>query len=272
MTNMLYILAAVIALIILYVLSTIGRHSQNRLSPFRGWSFAHRGLHGPGVPENSLKAFQAAKDAGYGAELDVHLLRDGNLAVIHDSKLLRCTGVEGVVEELTAQQLENYYLEGTQETIPTLESVLDIFSGSAPLIVELKSTRENYTQLCEKVCAVLDNYNGVYCLESFDPRCVFWLRRHRKDQIRGQLTENYFANPNSKLPWVLKFILTNQMFNFLTLPDFVAYRFADRKTVSNFLCRRIWRIPGVAWTLTTPEEYKQAVSEKWIPIFENFIP
>lgn len=33
------------------------------------------GLHGPGVPENSLAAFRRAAEAGYGAELDVHLTR-----------------------------------------------------------------------------------------------------------------------------------------------------------------------------------------------------
>lgn len=38
---------------------------------------AHRGLHGPGIPENSLAAAQAAIDAGYGIELDIQPARDG---------------------------------------------------------------------------------------------------------------------------------------------------------------------------------------------------
>ena len=55
------------------------------------WDYAHRGLHDKevGSPENSLAAFKEAVESGYGAELDVHLLKDGNLAVIHDSSLFR---------------------------------------------------------------------------------------------------------------------------------------------------------------------------------------
>lgn len=36
-----------------------------------------------------LAAFRRAIRHGYGAELDVHLLRDGTLAVFHDSDLKR---------------------------------------------------------------------------------------------------------------------------------------------------------------------------------------
>ena len=38
---------------------------------------AHRGLHGPGVPENSMAAFRAAVAQGYGIELDVQPAADG---------------------------------------------------------------------------------------------------------------------------------------------------------------------------------------------------
>jgi hypothetical protein len=57
------------------------------------------------------------------------------------------------------------------------------------------------------------------------------------------------------------------------VPDFVAYRYCDRKaTVSNDLCRKVWKAQGVSWTLKTKEEYDTAVQEGWIPIFEGFIP
>ena len=46
-----------------------------------GWlgaqDYAHRGLHGPGVSENSLAAFAAAADRGFGIELDVQAASDG---------------------------------------------------------------------------------------------------------------------------------------------------------------------------------------------------
>jgi hypothetical protein len=90
--------------------------------------------------------------------------------------------------------------------------------------------------------------------------------------IRGQLTENFLGNPKSKLPWILKFLLTWQLENFLIRPDFVAYKFADRKNLSIWICKNIWKLQCVGWTIKTPEEYAAALKEGWLPIFENFTP
>ena len=237
-----------------------------------GWKYAHRGLHSEDAPENSLEAFRRARDKGYGVELDVHLLADGNLAVIHDSSLKRVTGQDGRIEDLTVEQLSQYFLNGTEQTIPELNQVLQLFAGKAPLIVELKSAGNNCSALCEKVCAMLDGYDGQYCLESFDPRCVYWLRKNRPDLIRGQLTENFFKSKTSALPWVFKLIMTAQMLNFLTRPDFVAYKFRDRDHFSNLLVDGLWKVPSVSWTLVNEEEYMTATAENRIPIFESFEP
>ena len=269
---MIAVLIIISILFALYILSTMCRSGHPGLMALRGWAYAHRGLHGNGVPENSMEAFRRAKEAGYGIELDVHLLADGELAVMHDAQLRRTTGADGFIEDLTSEQLSAYKLESTDETIPLFRQVLELYSGKAPLIVELKSERDNYVALCQRVCEMLDGYRGVYCVESFDPRCIYWLRKNRPDIIRGQLTENYFVTPGSKLPWHLKLVLANQILNFLTQPDFVAYRFEDRKTLSNLLVRKFWGAQGVTWTLKSQEEYDTAVSENWIPIFEDFCP
>ena len=266
------IIASILILVaILYILSTKCRKGHSGLSALRGWAYAHRGLHGDGVPENSLAAFQRAVNAGYGSELDVHLLADGELAVIHDSSLLRTTGCTGVVEDLTAEQLREYHLENTDETIPTLNQVLNIYNGQAPLIIELK-TANNVSQLCSQTCKLLDSYSGVFCLESFDPRCIRWLRKNRPDLIRGQLSENFLKSKSASVSWFVKLSMTLLVSNFCTQPDFVAYKFADRKTIAPILCRKIWRAQGVSWTLRSQEAYDVAVSEGWIPIFEGFCP
>ena len=100
---------------------------------------------------------------------------------------------------------------------------------------------------------------------------VYWLKKNRPDVCRGQLTENHFASKGRIANW-LKFLLTHQLENFLTMPDFVAYKYCDRKTLGNFLVRRVWGIQGVTWTLKTMDEYDTAVKEGWIPIFEDFKP
>ena len=260
-----------LALAIGYVFLIKGRINHKDLSAFQGWYYAHRGLYSTGVPENSMAAFRAAKEKGYGIELDVHLMADGNLAVIHDSSLKRITGQDVLIEDLTASDLENYRLAGTEEKIPLFSQVLDLYAGSAPLIVELKAVGANYAALSAATCNMLDSYNGAYCVESFDPRCVAWFRKHRKDVIRGQLTENFFRS-KSNLPWFIKFALKHHLLNIASRPDFVACRFEDRKTISNFLCRYLWGMQGVTWTIRTKEDFDIAVREDWIPIFENFIP
>lgn len=261
-----------IVLIILFLFTLRCRSAHPGMEALKGWAYAHRGLHGNGVPENSMAAFKAALDGGYGIELDIHLLKDGNLAVIHDSLLNRTTGQPGRIEDLTTEQLKDYRLEGTEETIPEFMDVLTLYNGKAPLIVELKPADNNHAALTEAACRMLESYKGTYCLESFDPRCIAWLKKNRPQIIRGQLTENYFKS-RSDLPDYLKFLLKHNMTNFLTVPDFVAYRYADRKdTVTNDICRKLWKAQGVSWTLKTPDEYRVAVDEGWLPIFEGFRP
>lgn len=269
---MIVLLIIIFVLIAAYIMSLMCRSGHPGWEQLQGWSYAHRGLHGDGIPENSMKAFRKAKEAGYGIELDIHLLADGNLAVIHDSSLKRVAGADVLIEDLTTEQLDQYYLEGTFETIPEFKKVLDLFNGEAPLIVELKVARDNYAALSETACRMLQAYNGPYCLESFDPRCIRWLKKNRPQLIRGQLAENYLKTPGGKLPWLLKFLLSYHLMSFLFTPDFIAHKYSDRKTLSNWICRKLWKARGVTWTLKSQREFDAAVKDGWIPIFEGFRP
>jgi hypothetical protein len=86
--------------ILLYLLAP-RLSGRRRVHPFFGVKWAHRGLHDikKGIPENSIPAFQAAIEAGYGIELDVHLTKDGKLVVFHDDDFRRICGEKGKVEE-----------------------------------------------------------------------------------------------------------------------------------------------------------------------------
>ena len=271
MITVLIILAILLVLFLLYVLSLMGRKNHPEMDKLRGWSYAHRGLHDERRPENSMAAFRAALQGGYGIELDVHLLKDGNLAVIHDHSLKRTAGVDINIEDLTTDDLSEYYLEGTFETIPTFRQVLELFDGKAPLIIELKASGKNGGELVEAVVAQLQNYTGPYCIESFDPRCIIYLRKHYPRVIRGQLTENYFRS-TAPIPFLVKLIMTIQLANFLIIPDFVAYRNSDRKNFSMLIVQKLWGVQGVTWTLKNPEEHESAVNDGYLPIFEDYEP
>lgn len=237
------------------------------------YRYAHRGLHDkPAVPENSMAAFRRAVERGFGSELDVHLMKDGNLAVIHDASLLRTAGAAVEIEDLTKEDLQNYLLEESEERIPLLEDVLALYNGQAPLIVELKPERGNHQALASAVSQRLDAYDGPYCVESFDPRAMAWFRKHRPAVCRGQLAENFVRSRSGNLSPFLRFCLTHCLLNILSRPHFVAYNFTDRKLWSFRLLRWLHR-PGVAfWTLETPEQLTRSEEANAVCIFEKFLP
>lgn len=250
------------------------RRGSESMRAMRQFRYAHRGLYdkAAGIPENSLSAFSCAVAHGFGVELDVHLLRDGSLAVFHDSDIRRMTGRAGYLEDLSAEELGDYPLDGTKETIPQFCDVLALFEDTGlPIIVELKSFRDNYAALTERTMRELDKFRVVYCVESFDPRCVAWVRKHRPEVIRGQLSQN-FLKDRGKLSLPMAFATTHLLSNIMVQPDFVAYRFKDRKKWAPRLCRRIYGAQRVYWTIRSKEELSIAESDGAIAIFEHFLP
>ena len=105
---------------------------------FHARPFAHRALHGPGRPENSRSAIDAAITAGYGIEIDLQLSADGQAMVFHDYALDRLTAARGPVRGLSAERLSSLHLTDSEEGIPTLTQVLDQVAGAVPLLVEVK--------------------------------------------------------------------------------------------------------------------------------------
>src|SRR5690349_16442899 len=64
--------------------------------------FAHRGLHGPNAPENSLAAFAGALRMGGAIECDVRLSGSQSAVIFHDSNLKRMCDVALEVEQTPA--------------------------------------------------------------------------------------------------------------------------------------------------------------------------
>ncbi len=274
MIIILIILLIIIILLELYSLLLVCRRGHPCWKILRLYRYAHRGWHDkPHIPENSMAAFRRAVEHHFGAELDVHLTRDGRLAVIHDASLKRTAGVDVQVEDLTAEELKQYRLEGTQEQIPMLEEVLELFEGKTPLIVELKARRGNHAALAKAACELLDQYRVNYCVESFDPRCLMWLRKNRPEVCRGQLSEAFIRHGDgggqSKLTL---FVLEHLLLNFTTRPDFIAYQFADRGNLNLRWCRKLFKVQEVNWTITTKEEMEAAEQDGNLVIFERFDP
>lgn len=233
--------------------------------------FAHRGLFNneSEAPENSLAAFRKAVEAGYGIEMDVQLTKDDKLVVFHDATLKRMCGREGNVWDHTLEELQTFTLGKSKETIPAFEDVLRLVNGKVPLIVEYKMDRP-LTRVCELGDQLLQEYQGIYCVESFHPFALIWYKKNRPNVMRGQLSGNMaknIKNPKLKIVYTL---VTYLLTNVLTRPDFIAY---DQRYVNN-ISRRVCRWLGalsVTYTVKSTERYREIKDNFEVFIFDSCI-
>lgn len=257
---------AVLLLVLLFVIRP-GKPNPGVEKKFRGRNFAHRGLHtkDKSVPENSLAAFAAAADAGYGIELDVQFSKEGKVVVFHDDTLDRVTGVHGRVDSYTLEELQNMHLCGTEETIPLFEDVLKLVNGKVPLIVELKTGPRN-RELCEKTWGYLREYEGDYCIESFDPRIVGWFKNNAPGVFRGQLANGYKGYNGHKMAFPASRLLGNA----IARPQFIAWG-PEKKNVMVKLCEAFGPVK-IRWTARDPQTAPELEQEYDAVIFEHYTP
>lgn len=241
------------------------------MEKFKHVRYAHRGLHDDEKAENSMSAFRAAKEKGYGIELDVRLSKDGELVVFHDETLTRVVGKEGRVIDFTAEELAKMSLSGTSDGIPTFREVLELIDGAVPLLIEIKMSPKE-SGVAEKLIEVIEGYKGEYIVESFNPFALKTVKALRPDILRGFLSAAYMKDERYKGKLLYR-MLQNMQLNFLMRPDFISY---DKKGHGVWHLRFIRRIFGTAlitWTIKSQEEEREAIAHGFdTVIFENYIP
>ena len=258
MSTVLHIFIIIVVLLILYLFLVAPRiFGKPDRTPLYGVLYAHRGLfdNTTDAPENSIPAFRKAVEAGYGIELDVQLSKDNIPVVFHDASLKRMCGVDGNVWEYTLEELRQFTLAGSKETIPTFAEVLATVDGKVPLIIEYKLDVAQ-TKVCELANEMLSTYHGIYCIECFHPLALLWYRKHRPDIVRGQLCMEYWKE--EKYRGNLMFLLLSYLVtNVATRPDFIAYQHSDASNLSRRVARRLGAL-SVAWTIKSQEQLETA--------------
>ncbi len=270
----LVVIITVLAVCILYLLMLMPRmlHRPDR-KPFMGVLYAHRGLHDNAseAPENSMAAFEKAVEKGFGIELDVQLTKDKIPVVFHDFTLKRVCGAEGKVADYTYDELQQFRLCNSEQKIPRFEDFLKMVDGRVPLIIEYKIPGGN-TEVCPVADRILQNYKGVYCIESFNPLGLIWYRKNRKEILRGQLADNFIRTGEKEFPKLLYFVLHHLLLNFLTKPDFIAYNHNCYRDVSRQLCRYLYGCLSVAWTIKDQKALEARREDFDLFIFDSFLP
>lgn len=226
---------------------------------FQQKKYAHRGLYSKNqqIKENSFAAFQLAVAKGYGIELDVQLSKDEQVVIYHDDCLTRLEQDSHFVHEYTFEELKKYQL-------PLLTEVLKMVDGQVDLIVELKSVPvAQVAPFCEKVYAILQEYQGTYCIESFNPLIVAWFKRHAPQVMRGQLIQPVKEYPDF---WQGVF-LNSFLYQFLTRPHFIAFELTTTRWNPALWLNKICGARFALWTVQSLEQESRKVDAY---IFEHY--
>ncbi len=232
--------------------------------------YAHRGLHNTERAENSMSAFKAAVEGGYGIELDIRLSKDGQLVIFHDDTLERVCGRDGKVIDFTAEELATFKLCGTDDGIPLFSDLLKLVDGKVPLLVEIKED-PGVNAVSLAACEMLKGYNGDFIIESFNPLSLRTVKKNYPEVSRGILSHRYYEYEQFRKP--LYFALQSLLMNFLCRPAFIAYDHKHAKSFALRSVRKLFRVPTLAWTVRSAEEEKIARENGFDGIiFENYIP
>ncbi len=264
---MLYALGAIGIIIAVWIVLCAPAWTRLRARSWRKTAFAHRGLHGPDCPENSIAAFTQACIAGYGFELDIQMTKDGHLVVFHDDDAARMTGHAGLIRDMTLSEVRALRLSGTDERIPTFSEVLHCTSGRVPMLIEIKSA-PNVGAITELTVKHLKGYTGRYLIESFDPLSLFWLKKNAPEVVRGFLVMPYREYRKTQGVFA-SFIVSLLMTNVLTRPDFVAHSYKMHHNPSLWLCREVFKTPMAQWTIRDRAKTDALIRRGEMPIFEQ---
>ncbi|WEV59636.1 glycerophosphodiester phosphodiesterase family protein [Bifidobacterium sp. ESL0728] len=258
----------------------------------------------PIAPENSLAAFAAACEAGYGIELDLQLTADNKVVVVHDPDLLRVAGCPQRIADLTYDQLRHIPLfpnpsvygdaeaealseveleaekimplpqQSQYQHVPLFSDVLKVVAGRVPIIVEYKFEGHTWGPrerlLMESGDKLLRAYDGLYVVESFNPLAMRWYRNNRPEVLRGQLAVSAPFSGKS-LDGFVAWIAGKLGFNWISRPDFVAYDWHGGHSPQVRAARGLGAIP-VAWTPRSAEELARCRKDFDRFIFEAFVP
>ena len=169
------------------------------------------------------------------------------------------------VNELTFAELRQLSLVNTKEQIPSFQEALDLVNGKVPLLVELKMEHLDF-DIPRKADALLSEYSGNYCIESFHPAALYWYRKNRPQIFRGQLSTNFNIENHSLSPF--QYLFGKMILNFISRPDFISYKWADRKNPGFLVNKKLFHAPVAAWTLHGEKDLRAAKRSFDMYIFE----
>jgi hypothetical protein len=124
------------------------------------------------------------------------------------------------------------------------------------------------TAVCAAGQALLDEYEGAYAMQCFDPRALLWYKKNAPQVARGQLAEEFWENEKYDGK-ALYLVLTYMLPNVATRPDFISYKAIHKDNLSLNICRLLGA-KTACYTLKSAEELAYVNNEFDMYIFDSF--
>ncbi|MGL5111463.1 MAG: glycerophosphodiester phosphodiesterase, partial [Flavobacterium sp.] len=178
-------------------------------------NIGHRGAMGHET-QNTVPAIQKALDMGVDRiEIDVFVIKTGEVMVFHDDILDSLTDAKGPIENYTFEALQKVIVKGGHH-IPTLEEIITTINRKVPLNIELKG--KNTAEATHKIVAAFGEKGwktADFIISSF-----LWdeLETYRKLDTKIAIDVLTEENPLDALPMAhqLKATSINPWFKTLT--------------------------------------------------------
>ncbi len=200
----------------------------------------HRGAKGL-APENTLKSIRVALKLGVDAvEVDVRLSKDKKPILLHDEDFGRVSGVKLKPRDMLLEEIRSK-IRVNEEPVPTLNEALELVSGKAGLLIEVKESDST-----EIVLKVLEEYGWPkwVAIVSFHEEVLRTVRSINEEVVLGLI---YAKSPG-------KIVEAKKLGAKIVLPHF---RLASAKAVS--FAHRL-NLKVVAWTINDIRNLEKTIS------------
>lgn len=180
----------IIWIVLVYLISKLlFRFKPRKASSIYSNVIAHRGLH-LFVPENSIAAYQAARDANMAIELDVRQTKDLELVCFHDRYTKRLLNIPGKLSMFELRTIKKYKILDSDQYVPTLREALQVINGKVDVLIEVKG-KLNHMYLASLV-QIQNEYPIKFYFHTESIRNYFILCKNFED-CRHQIKRVFFV-------------------------------------------------------------------------------
>lgn len=224
---------------------------------------AHRGVSSE-FPENTMTAFQAAKDRGFDViELDPYFTKDDQCVVLHDKSLNRTCRLNGEelkekvqIAEITFAESQTYDAGSNGEKIPLLKDVLQ-WAKEADIVIKIDNRVENFTpEHQEQVFCIAEESGAKF---GFTCKTVDFLKRVAVRFPQAELHyDGYVDEPTVKS--IAEYLNDRPFTVWLGLPSELT-SWVKVPMANEEICKMVKKYADLGiWILSTEEELAVAKS------------